>query len=220
MIIKTVGGSDGRDVRQRDVFLNDRQATNAGELDLANALREERKSAELQPLGNDFYHRVGLYLAELEMELSRVHDHYSVEAQIIEDELKSGRKTVTKLIDLRIKKVTRRALRRASSSSRSDVMEGMTDEEQEIYKQLLLSITKGRESIIAHLAHDTTERPLTGKKDIGQEYAAIRLLDSVPMFIGVDGRRYLLSKDDVVMLPIVHARNLCNKQLASEVRMR
>jgi DNA replication initiation complex subunit (GINS family) len=31
-------------------------------MDLANALREERKSAELQPLDEDFYQQVGTYL--------------------------------------------------------------------------------------------------------------------------------------------------------------
>ncbi|HOV51506.1 MAG TPA: hypothetical protein PKV83_01085, partial [Methanothrix sp.] len=62
------------------------------------------------------------------------------------------------------------------------------------------------------------ERPLTGKKDISWDYEVVRLLDSVPMFVGVDGRNYILSKDDVAVLPAVHARNLRNKNLASEVK--
>jgi len=47
----------------------------------------------------------------------------------------------------------------------------------------------------------------------------VRLLDSVPMFVGIDGRNYNLSKDDVVVLPSVHARNLRNKDLAVEVKI-
>ena len=43
-------------------------------MDLANALREERKSAELQHLDKDFYQQVGVYLAGLGQELSRVED--------------------------------------------------------------------------------------------------------------------------------------------------
>jgi DNA replication factor GINS len=65
-----------------------------------------------------------------------------------------------------------------------------------------------------------TQRPLTGKKDIAREYEIVRLLDSVPLFVGVDGRNYLLGKDDVAVLPAVHARNLRNKNLASEVKMK
>jgi DNA replication factor GINS len=82
---------------------------------------------------------------------------------------------------------------------------------------MLQSVLQGRETILAHLAH--TERPLTGKKNIAQEYEIVRLLDSVPMFVGVDGRNYLLSRDDIVALPAVHARNLCNKNLAVRVRI-
>ena len=37
-------------------------------MDLANALREERKSAELQHLDKDFYQQVGKYLAGLGQE--------------------------------------------------------------------------------------------------------------------------------------------------------
>jgi hypothetical protein len=38
----------------------------------------------------------------------------------------------------------------------------MTEEEEEIYRQMLSAIANGREAILAHVAH--TERPLTGKK--------------------------------------------------------
>jgi len=187
-------------------------------LDLANALRDERKAAELVRLDKDFYRQAGTYQAGLEEELSRIDDRYSVEAQIIEDELKSARKSLSKLIDLRIKKIVKNALRKASSTSVEPV-EGMTSEEEEIYDSLLSTVTRGRDTILAHLARPNTERPLTGKKDIAEEYSAVRLLDSVPTFIGVNGIRYCLSKEDVVVLPAVHVKNLCTKDLAREVNI-
>ena len=67
---------------------------------------------------------------------------------------------------------------------------------------------------------DGTEKPLTGRKDISQEYEIVRLLDGVPTFIGVNGKHYLLFKDDVVALPAVHARNLRNKSLADIVEIK
>ncbi len=187
-------------------------------MDLANALREERKTAELQALDKGFYLQVGSYLADLEQELSKIEDHYSVEAQILQDTLKGERGSLNKLIDQRMKKIVRKAVKNARSASREDACAGMTGEEAEIYRQMLSAIHQGREIILAHIAH--TERPLTGKKDISQEYEIVRLLDSVPMFVGVDGRNYLLSKDDVVALPTVHARNLHNKKLAVQVKSR
>jgi DNA replication factor GINS len=187
-------------------------------LDLANALRDERKVAELQRLDKSFYQKVGAYLAGLELELSRIEDPYSVEAQIIQDTLKSDRNSVNKLIDQRMKKVVRKVIKTARSASREESLDSMTTEEELIYQQLLKVLLQGRETILAHLAR--TERPLTGKKDITQEYEVVRLLDSVPIFMGVNGRRYLLSVDDVVALPAVHAKNLCTKKLAQKVKIK
>jgi DNA replication factor GINS len=117
-----------------------------------------------------------------------------------------------------VRKIIRRAQRNARSASRDDAFQGMSEEEEEIYRRVLAAIASGREAILAHVAH--TERPLTGKKDIAQGYEIVRLLDSVPLFVGVDGKNYLLAKDDVVVLPAVHARNLRDKNLACKVKIK
>lgn len=189
------------------------------ELDLANVLRGERRSAELQHLEGDFYRLAGKHIASLEDDLEKLEDHFSVEAQIIEDELKSSRKSINKLIDLRIKKIAKKAMMQASSSTPGKPPDGMTEEEVELYKTILEALIRCRENILSHLSRPSTERPLTGKKDIAKEYIAVRLLETVPMFVGVDGKRYALRKDDVVMLPEIHARNLCSKNIAVKVRM-
>jgi DNA replication factor GINS len=116
-----------------------------------------------------------------------------------------------------MKKMVRRVVKNARSASREGVLLDLTTEEEQIYTQMLSAVVTGRETIQAHIAH--TERPLTGKKDIPQGYEIVRLLDSVPMFVGVDGKNYLLTKDDVVALPGVHAKNLRTKNLAAEVKI-
>ena len=191
--------------------------TGMEKVDLSNTLRDERKTAEFQKLDKNFYEQVGLYLAGLEQELFKIADPYSVEAQIIQDTLKGERNSVNKLIDQRMRKMVRRVVKNARSASREDVLLDLTSEEEQIYTQMLSAVVTGRETIQAHIAH--TERPLTGKKDIPQGYEIVRLLDSVPMFVGVDGKNYLLTKDDVVMLPGVHAKNLRTKNLAVEVKI-
>jgi DNA replication factor GINS len=188
-----------------------------GKVDLANMLREERKSAELQQLDKNFYEQVGAYLRGLSRELSKIEDQYSVEAQILQDTFKSEKGSLNKLIDQRMKKIVRKVVRNARSASQEAALQGMTHEEERIYVQMLSAVVQGRETILDHVSN--TERPLMGKKDIPQEYEIVRLLDSVPMFVGVNGRNYLLSKDDVAVLPAVHAKNLCNKKLAVEVKI-
>ncbi len=186
-------------------------------MDLANTLREERKGAELLEFDKNFYEQVGAYLVGLEQELLKIGDPYSVEAQILQDTLKSERNSLNKLIDQRLKKIVRKVVRNARSASQEAALLGMTGEEEQIYSQMLSAAIQGRETILAHVSR--TERPLTGKKDIRGEYETVRLLDSIPMFVGVNGRNYLLSKDDVVLLPAVHAKNLRNKNLAVEVKI-
>lgn len=199
-------------------------------MDLSNTLREERKSAELQPLDKNFYEQVGTYLDGLEAELSGTVDPYSVEAQILQDALKSERNSLSKLIDQRMRKIVRGALRRSLSNSKKGALRGLTEEEEHFQAQMVSAILQGREMIKSRveriegvkgepLEKDGTEKPLTGRKDISQEYEIVRLLDSVPTFVGVNGKHYLLFKDDVVALPAVHARNLRNKSLADIVEI-
>lgn len=190
------------------------------DLDLVNLLRKERKAAELLPLEPAFYRRVGEYLAELERDRTGMRDPYSVEAQIVEDELKAARGSIGRLIDLRIKKITKK-VQRAGSASRDVAIKGMTPEEERIYRNTLTALTEGREAILAQVNRveaSTTERALTPKKGITQEYALVILMESVPTFAGVDGRRYSLKRGDLVMLPALHAKNLCNKNLARECK--
>jgi len=105
---------------------------------------------------------VGVYLAALAQELSSVEDAFSVEAQILQDTLKSEKNSVSKLLDQRVKKIVRRALRSARSASREETLPGMTEEEEEIYRKMLSAIASGREAILARVSQ--TERPLMARK--------------------------------------------------------
>lgn len=189
-------------------------------LDLANILRDERKSTKLQKLDKDFYEQVSAYTTSLEDELSKIEDHYSIEAQIVEDELKGARRSINKLVDLRLKKISRKVLKHSSSASKMGEFKGITNEEELIYEQMLSATLHGRKAIFDSIAGFRTERPLTGKKEKSEEYAVVRLSSSVPTFIGVNGNRYILSKEDVVMLPAVHAKNLCDKNSAYDVNIK
>jgi len=189
------------------------------DLDLANILRKERRTPDLEILENDFYDQVGEYLAELEEDLADIGDHYSVEAQIVGDELKAARGGIGRLIDLRMKKITRK-VQRASSSSKELSLKGMTPQEEQIYRQMLSALIQGKEVILAQVNRadrPSTERALMAKKGMSQEYILVSMIDSVPTFVGVDGKRYTLFKGDLVTLPLVHARNLCDKNLAREI---
>jgi DNA replication factor GINS len=63
----------------------------------------------------------------------------------------------------------------------------------------------------------TKEIPVEDKKDISKEYIVVRLLKDIPTFVGVDGRNYTLSKEDVVVLSTVNAKALINRKAAIQI---
>jgi len=49
------------------------------------------------------------------------------------------------------------------------------------------------------------------------KYVTVRILADIPTFVGLDGRNYKLSKEDVVVLPEGNAKTLCNRNLAIKI---
>lgn len=49
------------------------------------------------------------------------------------------------------------------------------------------------------------------------KYVIVRILADIPTFVGLDGRNYKLSREDVVVLPEGNAKTLCNRNLAIKI---
>jgi len=62
------------------------------------------------------------------------------------------------------------------------------------------------------------DRDTNGDKPKG-EYKTVLILEDVPIFVGVDGRNYLLHRQDVATVPAIHACNLIAKHLARETHV-
>jgi DNA replication factor GINS len=62
----------------------------------------------------------------------------------------------------------------------------------------------------------TKEKPIENIKDKNEaeDLMMVKVLKDIPRFIGVDGRQYQLSSEDVVVLPKANALVLCNKNVA------
>ena len=115
-------------------------------MDLANALREERKTAEIMPLAPNFYPSAMDYLSSLEHDAKKPLS--DVEKQIADDTLQSERSSLSKLIDQRIKKVVRKAIRDSRTQESADTLT-MATEETELYNGLYDLILKTRDQIFS-----------------------------------------------------------------------
>lgn len=119
-------------------------------INLNNILREERKlkkprtqESKFVPLESDFYIKIARQIHELEEEKSKIEDTYSTKYAMIEDELKTARKALENLINLRTAKIITEASIRSSLKQRDKYdPEAMTLEERRFYNRLLELMTE------------------------------------------------------------------------------
>jgi DNA replication factor GINS len=212
-------------------------------INLNDILREERKS-KLVPLESDFYERASGQIRELEEEKSRIEDIYSTKYAIIEDEIKTARKSLENIVERRMGKIIKEASLRASSRQKEKQdIDSLTQEEREFYNRLLELMTQWRGGLLDKVfkkaaavnrlnetiktkektpeldvpENKKKETPLEDKKDISKEYIVVRLLKDIPTFVGVDGRNYTLAREDIAVLSAVNAKALINRKAAVQI---
>jgi DNA replication factor GINS len=87
-----------------------------------------------------------------------------------------------------------------------NILGGITTKEQPIEN----SQTPGRDADAAADAAIAADTTATADAEV----MTVKVLRDIPRFVGVDGRQYQLSGEDVVVLPKANALVLCNKNIA------
>ncbi len=208
-------------------------------INLNDVLREERKS-KLVPLESDFYEKAARQIRELEVEKSKIEDIYGRKYAIIDDELRTARKSIENIIERRIGKIIKEASLHASSKQKEKLdLDSMTQEERDFHNRLLELMTELRGELIDKIfkkekfppkvpEEETPEKETKekekeqpeDKKDISKEYIVVRLLKDIPTFVGIDGRNYTLAKEDIAVLSAVNAKALINRKAAVQIQVK
>jgi DNA replication factor GINS len=197
--------------------------------DLASKLILERESDRLQPLDAAFYEQAADYIKALDRSRQEAADYK--EAGMIDDEIKNARILIEGVFDRRMSKIIQYAAIYAAGTRLN--VEGMTKAEKTVFDGLVVALEKGRGEILepalevtprGGLAKNilggitTKEQPIESATASGgtadAEVMLVKVLKDIPQFVGVDGRHYQLSGDDVVVLPKANALVLCNKNVA------
>ena len=150
---------------------------------------------------------------------------------MIDDEIKNARILIEGVFDRRMSKIIQYAAIYAAGTRLN--VEGMTKAEKTVFDGLVVALEKGRGEILepalevtprVGLAKNilggitTKEQPIENATASGgtadAEVMLVKVLKDIPQFVGVDGRHYQLSGDDVVVLPKANALVLCNKNVA------
>lgn len=197
--------------------------------DLANRLALERESDRLQEMDESFYDQAASYVKNMEEARQEASDYK--ELAMIDDEIKNARILVEGVFDRRMSKITQYAAICAAGTKIN--LDGLTRAEKDVFDALVKALERGREEILmpalevrsarnvaknilggATTKEQPIESSLSLNKDVGEEVMMVKVLRDVPRFVGVDGRQYQLSGEDVVVLPKANALVLCNKNIA------
>ncbi len=193
--------------------------------DLRLIQSNERSSPQLQEVEKDFYKKIAEYIQALEQ---RIEDPEDPKIQKIKDERDSAKRVAEGIFDKRLGKIIRLASLKASGLGRTP--KGLTPEEQVIFDALVETLEKGRAAILGMILapkkaegrekkearREITESHLSEEEE-NKEFLAIRVLQDIPTFLGVDGRSYELKQEDIVVLPALNAKIWIERRVAVPV---
>ena len=209
--------------------------------DLRQTQADERRSEKLQELSDTFYEDAAGYIESLREERDARDDPYSDEARRLNDELDSARQVTEAIYERRVGKVVKMASLAANGHPTSE--DRMTREEREMFESIVSEIRASQERIEETLEdalkngetvpesedeprQDTDDEAAQVTDSGGDEpeqeseadgYTTVRVVESLPEFVGTDGREYSLGQEDVARIPEENARALCEKEAAIEV---
>lgn len=197
--------------------------------DLVMILTKERELDELQEIGDSFFDDASSYIKRLEGSRNEATNYR--EADMLSDELKNARMVLEGIFDRRRSKIIDAALNTASGI-RMDV-KGLTSKEKPMFDSIVEALESGRTDVLLPILEPgrpqnpaknilgettTKEKPIENSivhdSNVSEDLMMVKVLKDIPRFVGVDGRHYHLSGEDVVVLPKANALVLCNKNVA------
>jgi DNA replication factor GINS len=187
--------------------------------DLHARLAAERRSESLQSLPADFDAEVAKYLADLEAARAEEGGR-----EFVEDELRTARQLVERLVDERLLKTAKAAVFRARGMEEGPG--GLGPKEAELFGKLEALLTEGRRGLLgstgapeapARKRSRKAEKPAPKAEPPKSDGVALRVLQDLAPFTGADGRVYRLRKEEVVRLPQANAEPLLKRGVVERI---
>ena len=188
---------------------------------LFNLLRIERNKPELQKLDENFLNQVSSYLEEKQNILKSQESKDSVfakaEVEKTKKQLEQIKKLLKELYEKRESKILNLALISSRNSEEDEDTSAMLLEEKEFYKVFVKELSLFRSSILDKVINK--EKTTKILKDESNDVKMIRILETIPKFVGTDLNIYgPFDKEDIANLPEDVAELLIKNDRAEEVK--
>jgi hypothetical protein len=185
------------------------------------AQQKAEKEASLAKLSADFYEMALKRVEDLQGERDRAYDQdpNSKSLRMVDDELRSTKTILGRIVDRRLMKILQLALVGSKSGDRFRIEEeNMTTAEKRVYRGTLEVLKSFRNDLAGAaegkgLAEGKEEgKGLAEGKEEGKGLAEgkeeakrkmVLVTQDVPPFVGPDGTRYSLKEGDVASLPSI-----------------
>jgi len=178
---------------------------------LYGAWKREKLHPELQPLHEDFYSQLSVYIKKLK-ESQRMIDDKTLKARLLRSEIENAKKFISELLDLRFKKIIAAAEQDIQMPANCLTKEDKTIysaevEVAKIFDKMKRSIADGRRFDAAVRVEQAKTRTML-----------LRFIQEMPAVIGTDMKTYGPFKvEDVAALPIENAEALIRQGVAVRI---
>ncbi len=206
---------------------------------------EERDSGRLAEISPETFKDSTKYLHDLYSEAKSI-DHFMTRrgSELIE-EIESVTSTLQDISSLRLNKIIKLALVAVQGGKTDkDELKRMLPDEREMYGEILESVKRCRSRMVEPEMEDLSALPSTGEGLLPAEdevspspvadtacgeipasaeepdnYEPVYISEDIDSFMGLDGRIYTLSNEDIVMLPAKNASVLYSRNIALNIRV-
>ncbi|MDH7507544.1 MAG: hypothetical protein QHH15_07175 [Candidatus Thermoplasmatota archaeon] len=186
----------------------------------------EKNSPILSELKTDFYKTFNDYLKNLNKRLEM--EKSSQKKMLINDEIDNIKKIGINIYELREKKILLAAISKARGGNPD--LKNILLEEKTLFDSVYNILLKTRQSILeleksneepknktSEIKNNLVDENKTDEK-LENQNPVIRITQDIPEFIGTDGKRYILRKNDVVSLQDDMSNMLIKKEAAKKIK--
>ena len=192
--------------------------------------QEEKSSPRLTKIDDHFFSEASSYSIMLHSRLAQ--EEKPSRKLIISDQIQQTEQIIKSIYELREKKIIHAAMLKARGGNPSEKL--FLEPEKELFSSVYTLLIKNRNMILHD--EDTPPEPESkiktkpmppqqsseSKEQIEpkkptSDHTVIRILETIPTFIGTDAKQYTLKQQDIISIPNDLAVMLINKNVAEKV---
>jgi len=196
---------------------------------LKDLLDRERSKQALQPVNKGLYKDIRDYFNRLMRQINETDDE-SKKRFFLTDELNSAEKIFNLFFEKRLGKIINIAARIAKGTDGRQSIDNLTVDEEKILDLLIETIKSARDSILNSRYKEDFSIPIgniDGKSDKinldrvidknKDKNTIVRAIEDIPEFVDIDRKKYIIRREDIVVLSDKVADMLLKKNLVVKI---